>query len=343
MVDEARRIHEDSIIIDGLFCKMNVPIPPTEQAPGLLLEHIKQSGVTAFCDSVIADSYPESAEGALMKLHAANLMGDVFPDEILIIRTVEDLRTAKREGKIGIILTTQGLASIGTNTRYIWVYRELGVRVMQLTYNEHNALGSGCREPNDQGLTRFGQQVIEQMNGLGVVVDLSHVGRRTSLDAIAYTKQPPIFSHSGVLAFNPHPRNLSDEQIKLTAEKGGVLGMCPHSVFIERERGKRPTVDEFIDNIKYVADLTGIDHVGIGTDNFQYDSFYCQLGRAEFERTFPSFFGGYKPEEKHAEGFGCWAEWPNLTAQLLRRGFGADDVAKVLGGNFLRVFEQVWQ
>jgi membrane dipeptidase len=340
---DASQVHRESIVIDGLFCKMNVPITPTAEIPDMMLGHIKASGVTAFCNSIIADSFPVSTEEALMKLYAFNLMGDVFANELKIVKSIDDLNGAKQAGIPGMILTTQGLACLGTNTRYVWILRELGIRMMQLTYNEHNALGSGCMEPNDQGLTRFGQQVIDQMNAVGVVVDLSHVGERTSLDALKYATLPPVFSHSGVKKFNPHPRNLTDEQIKLTAEKGGMIGLCPHSVFTERERGRRPTIDEFIDNIAYIADLTGIDHVGIGTDNFQYDNFYCRLGRSEFERTFPTFFGGYKLEDKHAEGFGSWAEWPNLTANLLRRGFSAEETSKILGGNFARVFEQVWR
>lgn len=342
MSNQAQTVHEESIVIDGLYCHMDEPIPSTDGSPGMMLEPILASGVTAFSNSVIADSFPVSMEGAVSRLYEYNLIFDTFPGQIMPVHQSADIVEAKKSGRVGMILSTQGLACIGEDTRNLWVLYKLGVRIMQLTYNEHSALGSGCMEPNDHGLTRRGQQAIEQMGVLGAVLDLSHVGERTSLEAMAYAKHTPIFSHVAVKHFNKHNRAVTDDQIKAMADKGGVIGLCPHSVFIERERGKRPTVNDYIDQIQYVADLVGIDHVGVGTDNFQTDNFYSRLGRAEFARTLPTFFGGYSPDEKHAEGFSSWAEWPNLTKSLLDRGFSAEDTKKVLGGNFLRVFESVW-
>lgn len=336
-------VHEESIIVDGLFCHMDDPIPPTPEAPGLMLEHILASGVTAFNNTVLADPYPLSMEDALVILHDQALMADSMSDQMLQVRTVEDIYTAKSSGRVGVIVGMQGLAPVGADARNVWVLHSLGVRIMQLTYNEHNALGSGCMEPNDQGLTRAGQQVIDAMRRVGVVLDLSHVGLRTSMDALAYAQQPVIFSHVGVQALCDHPRNINDDQIKASAESGGLIGLCPHSIFVEKERGKRPTINDYIDHIEYIAELVGIDHVGIGTDNFSYDTFYTQLGRRSFEGVFPTFFGGYGPEEKHAEGFSKWSEWPSLTEALLARGFSVEDTQKILGQNFMRVFENVWK
>jgi membrane dipeptidase len=292
---------------------------------------------------VIADSFPVTSEAALMKLYDASLVFDLMPEKAILVRSAADLHTAKRTGRLGIILGTQGLACIGNNTRLIWVLYSLGIRHIQITYNERNALGCGCREPNDDGLTRFGQQVIEEMNRLGIVLDLSHGGLKTSLDAIEYSSQPSIFSHASVKALCDNPRNLTDEQIKAVAKKGGVVGLCPHSVFVEKERGKRPTVGDFIDHIDYIAQMVGIDHVGVGTDNLQYATHYTKLHNGGFSRTYPTFFGGYGLEEKHAKGFSQWSEWPNLTRQLMERGYSEKDTQKVLGGNFLRVFEKVWR
>jgi len=341
--NDAATVHGEAVIIDGLFCKTYSPIPPTPEVDDMMLGHIIASGVTAFNDSVVADSYPHSLESAISALYHEHVMVQAFPDKALIVRSVEDILEAKRSGRVGVILSTQGLHAMGEDTRRLWVLYELGVRIAQITYNERNALGCGCREPVDTGLTRIGQKAIEEMNLLGLVVDLSHAGHRTAMEAAMHSKQPVIASHSSVRELNPHPRNLSDELIRAIADTGGVVGLCPHSIFVEKQRGVRPTVDDFIDHVEYVAQLVGIDHVGIGTDNFQYETHFTHVGRRSFERTYPGFFGGYGTEEKHAEGFSRWSDWPNLTAALLRRGFSAEQTKKVLGENFLRVFRAVWK
>lgn len=341
--NRAAQVHEEAIIIDGLFCKTYAPIPPTPEVNDMMLGHVIASGVTAFSDSVVADSYPQSLQSAINSLYHEHLMVQAFPDSALIVHSAADIREAKASRKVGVILSTQGLNAMGQDTRNLWVLYKLGVRIAQLTYNERNALGCGCKEPLDTGLTRTGQKAVEQLNLEGVVVDLSHAGDRTAIEAAKHSRQPVIASHAGVRELNPHPRNLSDDLIRAIADTGGVVGLCPHSIFVEKERGVRPSVDDFIDHIQYVVDLVGIDHVGIGTDNFQYETHFTHVGRSSFERTYPGFFGGYGTEEKHAEGFSRWSDWPNLTASLLRRGFSANETKKVLGENFMRVFDEVWR
>lgn len=342
MTRSAKAIHDESIIIDGMFTKFDVPIPATEAVPDLMLDHLLDSGVTAVNHSLIADPFPMSTEAALMSLYDGSLLFEAFPEKVLLVRNTDDIRTAKETGRLAVIHGTQGLQAIGTNVRYLWVFHTLGVRLAQLTYNEGNALGSGCMEPNDSGLTRFGQTAIDHMNRLGIVLDLSHVGRKTSLQAIEYTKAPPVFSHASVLALCEHRRNLTDEQIKAVAEKGGVIGLCPHSVFVEKARGKWPTLSDYIDHIDYVVDLVGIDHAGVGTDNFEYETHFSRKRRLSFSRTFATFYGGYEPEQKHVQGFGKWPEWINLTTALLERGYSEEDTKKLLGGNFMRVFQEIW-
>lgn len=336
-------VHADAVIIDGLFCKLYSPIPPQGGIDDLMFDHILASGVTAFCDSIVADAYPQSMPEAMMNLYQEHAIAEAFPEKALVVRRASDIYEAKRSGRVGIILSTQGLACIGEDTRNLWVLKNLDVKIMQITYNERNAIGCGCMEPTDTGLTRVGQKVVEEMNRLGVVVDLSHVGQRTALEAARHSKAPVIVSHAGVKKLNPHKRNLSDELIEAVATTGGVIGLCPHSIMIEKQRKQWPTVDDYIDHIQYVVDLVGIDHAAIGTDNFQYDTHYVRVSRAGFERTFPGFFGGYPEDQKHAKGFSKWSEWPNLTASLLRRGFSVEATQKVLGGNFMRVFGTVWQ
>lgn len=342
MTKSAAEVHQEAVIIDGLFCKLYAPITPTPDIPDLMFDHILASGVTAFSDSAVADSFPYEMPGAMKRLYEEQGIVDSVPEKALIVRKVDDIVEAKRSGRVGVILSTQGLHAIGDDTRNLWVLQKLDIRIAQLTYNERTPIGCGCKEPNDTGLTRVGQKTVEELNRLGVVVDLSHGGPRTSLDAARHSRAPVIVSHASVRKLNPHPRNLDDELIDTVAGTGGVIGLCPHSIFVEKARGQRPTVDDFIDHIEYIAERVGIDHVGIGTDNFQYDNHYSTVGRASFERTYPGFFGGYGPLEKHAAGFSKWSDWPNLTASLLRRGYSEEDTKKILGANFMRVFEQVW-
>lgn len=336
-------VHANSIVIDGLFCKLYSPIPPQGGIDDLMFDHILASGVTAFCDSIVADAYPQSMQEAMMNLYHEHGIAEAFPEKSLVVRSVDDIHEAKRSGRVGIVLSTQGLACIGEDTRNLWVLKNLDVKIAQITYNERNAIGCGCMETNDTGLTRVGQKVVEEMNRLGMVVDLSHVGQRTALEAARHSKAPVIVSHAGVRKLNPHTRNVTDELIDAVAATGGVIGLCPHSIMVEKQRRQWPTVDDYIDHIQYVVERVGIDHAAIGTDNFQYDTHYVRVSRANFERTFPGFFGGYPEDQKHAKGFSKWSDWPNLTASLLRRGFSVEDTQKVLGGNFMRVFGAVWR
>jgi membrane dipeptidase len=308
----------------------------------MMFGHVLASGVTAFSDSIVADDFPVTFEEAVHRLYEETALVEAFPEAAMIVRSVDDIHLAKRTGRVGVILSTQGLACIGEDTRNLWALHRLGVRIMQITYNERCAIGCGCMEPQDSGLTRVGQKVVEEMTRLGVVVDLSHVGQRTAIDAAHHSNAPVVVSHAGVRALNPHQRNVTDDLIDAVAATGGVIGLCPHSIFVEKERGRRPGIQDYLDHIEHVVRRVGIDHAGVGTDNFQYDTYATQFGRAGFERTFPGFFGGYGPTQKHADGFSTWADWPNLATALLGRGFTTEEATKILGGNFRRVFESVW-
>ena len=195
---------------------------------------------------------------------------------------------------------------------------------------------------DDTGLSRFGEQCIYEMNRVGMLIGLSHAGRRTSLDAIAASADPILFSHSPCYDVAKHTRNANDEQIKALAAKGGVIGLCPHSVMCNEDQSSWPTVDRFIDHIEHVADLVGIDYVGIGTDRWKRPTLDYLMGRVEFERTCPNWFGKFSGYQKHVQGFNYFDEWDNLVDHILARGFGEEDIKKVLGGNLLRVFRKVW-
>src|SRR5690606_15081255 len=156
----------------------------------------------------------------------------------------------------------------------------------------------------------------------------------TSLEAMQESDDPVVFSHSGVKGLVDHPRNLSDEQVRAVAASGGVVGLCPHSIMCQRGDG-RPTLDDYIDQLAYVGDLVGIEHVAVGTDRFMHQTLAYRLIRTAYERTVRGFFGQFDGDSKHVEGFNGLEEWPNLTRRLIERGFHHDDIEAILGLNFL--------
>lgn len=337
-----KEIMDKNIIVDGLYHSLFTDHPPIQNDDDIIDLLIK-GGVSTISTTVIGDEYKNNLVSFLKEVYNFWALEEAFSDRVSIIHDYDDMLKAKEESKLGIILSTQGADALEQDLRYVTLLYKLGVRIIQITYNQRNNLGSGVFEPNDSGITRFGQQVIFEMNRLGIVVDLSHVGYKTSLDAIEISKDPVIFSHSSVKKLSDNPRNISDEQIKAATSKGGVIGLCPHSVFISKDGLSRPTVDDFIDHIEYVMDLTGSDnHVGIGTDRWMRPTMEYKIRRKEFEKTLPGFFGSFSGDSKQVEGFNFYDEWDNLIDSLLKRNFSEQQIAKILGGNFCRVFQQVW-
>ena len=199
--------------------------------------------------------------------------------------------------------STQGAFVFEQDLRYISLLNKLGLKIVQLTYNQQCFIGSGVFEPEDKGLSRFGQQCIYEMNRVGMLIDLSHVGYRTSMEAIETSMDPVVFSHSSCKAVSNHVRNASDEQIKALAKKGGVIGLCPHSVMCDEDQSRWPTVDRYIDHMVHVAELAGVDAIGIGTDRWKRPTLDYRMGRVEFERTCPNWLGKFDGTRKHLEGF----------------------------------------
>jgi membrane dipeptidase len=204
------------------------------------------------------------------------------------------------------------------------------VRVVQITYNERNLVGNGCYERADGGLSHFGVDAVREMNRLGILIDLSHVGDRTTLDAIECSEQPVACTHANSRSFFDHVRNKTDEVLQRIADKGGVVGANAFPNFLPH--GFNATLDDFLDAIDDLVARIGVDHVGIGTDYTQdqpaafFDWLFAQQGMRPRPRPQPY------PEPL-----------PNVAGGLLRRGSGAEDVRKILGGNWLRLFRQVWR
>jgi membrane dipeptidase len=273
-----------------------------------------------------------------------------YPD-LVLLETTEDIRKAKRDGKAGLLLCAQGGDWIGRELHRVTAFQQMGLRIMLLAYNASNQLCDGCLDRTDGGLTRLGELVVDECNQVGVVLDCTHTGKRATLEIIDRSKHPCIYSHSNPNAIAPNPRNIDDEQIMACVARGGVVGLVSWGPLVMRPNTThRPTLDEFIDMIDHVAQMVGnTDHVGISTD-MSLGTYPAHERDVWGEPGFPDITEQYdryvtddfRAAERNVEGFSDFAEIVSVAEHLQARGYSDDDVRKMLGENFLRVFEGVW-
>lgn len=252
---------------------------------------------------------------------------------IRLCRTVRQLREAKRDGRIGNVLHMQGTDPIENDIDLIDAFHGLGVRVFQLTYNARSLVGDGCLESGNTGLSDFGRRAVRRMCDLDLVVDISHVGERTSLESIALAEGQVVATHANARAICDSPRNLTDEQIRAVVEAGGVIGLVAFPAFVTSD--PEPTLDHLLRHADYLSELVGPEHVGLGFDFSQSDEdSYAFYGYDE--RYYP------RPPWTYPRGIRDWSDTPNVTAALGARGYSETEIRGILGENFLRVFERVW-
>jgi membrane dipeptidase len=325
--EKADQLHRQAIVIDGLIGTMQN------------LDPVLAGGITAGNVTLASSSTQDPIE-VFRKATEYHDLARVYPDKFLVVDRAEDIERAKAEGKTAAILGVQGCDFIGKDIDLIQIAYLCGLRIMQPTYNEENALGYGCLE-NDQGLKAFGRICVREFNRLGMVPDLSHVGQRTALDVIEASETVSIISHGNPRALNDNPRCISDDVIRAIAGVGGVMGISTYSSFCETTFGVRPTLKDVLDHISYVAELVGVDHVGLGTDKFE--------GRTELSflramvRKYPEVLRDYMDAtSRHAEGLTSSRDLPKITQGLIDRGFSDEEILKILGGNFMRVFKEVF-
>jgi membrane dipeptidase len=334
------------VIIDAMGSAALLPtaqLPPPARDGKAWLDRAIDSGLTAMNVTMGITGVgmgTDDLRAFLHSMHGYFCYFDLEP-RLVHVRTIADIQRAKRERKLGIIFGCQGLDSkIDGDASLLLIMAKLGQRIVQLTYNERSAIGCGALEPEDSGLTEFGRICIREINECGMLVDLAHAGQRTALQAIEFSSKPPIVSHANARTLTDHPRNLGDDVLRALAAKGGVVGITAYAPFCEVERGKRPTIDDFVSHVAYVAELIGVDHVAIGSDFFEAES-PIRFERY-FRRRYPAIVGRYTIDTVYAQGFERVDDFAVLPAKLRQRGFGSDDVGKILGGNFMRVFGQSW-
>lgn len=264
-------------------------------------------------------------------------------DMIYKVEKYDDLTQAKEEGKIALVACIESATPIENEVDRVDILYGLGVRLMGITYSESNSLGSGLRETNDGGLTKFGYQVVRRMNKLGMAIDIAHCGDKTSLDVIEASEKPVFITHAGARALWNTSRLKPDEVLKACAEKGGVIGIeaAPHTTLTKRH--PEHSIESFMEHFEYVANLVGLDHVGFGPDTLFGDHVGLHHAFAEALSIGETHKGEEFEEVEYVKGLENPAEcFPNIIRWLVKHGYKQEDIAKVVGLNALRVLKEVF-
>ena len=327
--DPVNRLYDQSVVIDAL----NV----SNWQSSAVYQSLHNGGVTAINATIaVWENYRECMDNI-----AAWLRRFRTEEHLVQATSVRDILSAKEDGKVGVVLGWQNASPIENDLDRLALFHALGVRIIQITYNERNLLGNGCYERTDDGLSHFGIDAVKEMNRLGILIDLSHVGDRTTLETAELSEQPVTCTHANARSFYNHVRNKTDDALKLIAQRGGVIGANAFPPFLPR--GFESTLHDYVDAIGDLVERVGIDHVGIGTDFTQdqpkefFEWLFSQQGTKSQERPIP-----YPDPLVHPEGMETPDKFSNIAVHLSRRGYGNEDIAKILGGNWLRVFRQVW-
>lgn len=291
------------------------------------------SGITAIHNAVGL----ESRDDALTYLAAQQGFAGRQPELFQLVDTAEDIDRAKRDRRVAMIMGFQN-APFAT-VEDVEFFHGLGLRCAQLTYNNQNRVGSGSTDRVDGGVSTFGEQIVRAMNQAGMLIDVSHSGDRTTLDAIALSTGPIAFTHTNCRALTNHPRNKTDEALRAVAAKGGVAGITGVRMFV---RDRDPTnVGHMVDHIEHVIRLVGVEHVGIGSDADLNG--YDDMPSDQYEQLKASYDRSYAFREKiDIDGFDHPRKIYDLTEELIQRGHTDDHIALILGGNFRRLLGAVW-
>ena len=342
-------LYQRSIVIDGLGGPGGDSFDSGRSLTQAEVAEVRESGVTAFNVTIgsVGNEPPLAAFEAIVR-DIARLDAEIerHPDVLVRVRTAADIRAAKRDGRCGLVYGLQDGVSFEDDLDRLQTLRQLGVMVIQPTYNRRNLLGDGSMEPADAGLSRDGVEAIERMNALGILVDLSHCGRRTAMDAIRVSFKPVAFTHTGCAALADHPRNRTDAELREVAERGGVAGIY---VMPYLAGGRQPTGADVVAHVEHAWNVCGEDHVSIGTDGtLSAIVLTPEFVEAFRENTRRRREAGIAAPGETDDGylFASDLNMPRrleaLAGMLVARGHSEARVEKLLGANLLRVFGEAW-
>ena len=314
-------LHKSAIVIDGLI---------VSNWSRQVFEDMHRGGLTAAnCTCSVWEGLRETMINIAQWKKAFLEHADI----IMQVRSAEDIQRAKQSNKVGIILGWQNTSAIEDRLDLLPLFKDIGVGVIQITYNTQNLVGSGCWEPNDSGLSGFGREVVTEMNRLGILIDLSHVGPKTSADAVAFSKRPCAYTHVAPFSAFNKSRNKTDQQLKEIINSGGFVGVATYPPFMKT--GANTTLDDCVDLFEYMINLCGETNIGIGTDSTQGhgDDFFDWLRQ---DKGYARRANPGRGRAPFVKGMETLADYPRLTEAMQRRGWSEKRIRAILGENWLR-------
>lgn len=339
--------YRDAVVIDALASPIQFNIPQSQlPLSGADLDNARRSGITAvnLTVGVVGAAAPDPFAGTVARIAAWEREVDRHPDVLRRVRTAADLADAKATGRLGLIYGFQDVVPFGGDLDRIDLFYGLGVRIVQLTYNDRNLMGDGSLEPNGGGLSRLGHAAVARMNELGILVDLSHCGARTTLEGIRASAVPASATHTGCSAVFDHPRNKDDATLRLLADRGGVVGI--YLMPFLNPAGP-PTAEDVAVHVEHALQVCGEDHVGIGSDQGitpldVADPFPTQFQAVSARRQAMGIAAPREDTVPYVPELNSPMRMEMIADLMARRGHGDRVIAKLLGGNFARLLGEVW-
>jgi len=346
---EARRWpgFEAAIVIDCLASPGEFNVQQGDGSlPARSLEAARGSGVSAVNLTLgVVGEMPRPFETTVADLARWEAAIDANPEVLRRVRVAADIEEAEAVGQVGVIYGFQDTVMLEADLSRMDTFYSLGVRIVQLTYNGRNRVGDGSLEPGNAGLSRFGAALVERLNDLGVLVDLSHCGQRTTAEGIAASSAPPAVTHSGCQAVFPHPRSKRDEELRALADKGGVIGIyfMPYL-----NASGPPTAEHVMRHIEHALQVCGEDHVGIGSDNSltpidDTPEYYAAVERQVAQRKALGISAAREENAPFVPELNTVRRLETVADMMSARGHPDRVIEKLLGANWLRLFEEVWR
>ena len=338
--------YKKSIIIDNLASPgpFNVPGRTDNPLTKEMLTNSRKSGITSVNVTVSSGGGDKAFENTVSSIAYWEKELLQHPDFLMKIRSLDDIYQAKKDKKLGIIFGFQDTTMFGNNLELIDTFYNLGVRIVQLTYNLRNLVGDVCLLPEAGGLTKFGKDVVEKLNDTGILIDLSHCSTKTTHDGIVNSKKPVSITHSGCKSVYNHPRSKRDEELKMMAKSGGVIGI--YMMPFLNAKGQ-PTSDHLLAHIEHAINVCGEDHVGIGSDlsispHIVTDEYIDNQKKFSKIRKAAGIAAPREDELLFVKDMNSPLRMEMIADKLQKAGHSSDRIEKILGGNWMRLFKDIW-
>jgi membrane dipeptidase len=336
---DATAIYRNAFVLDCNTLSSVGQTPAADQKE--MIKNIRESGVTVV--KCTLGGGKGTFEETVADIGALERLIEAWPNDLMAVRVAADMNRAHEAHKLGFIYSFEAEAMLEGKIERVEMFRNLGVRVMQLTYNHRSPFGVGCLDGDTEGLTDLGRKAVAKMNELGVAVDLSHSNTQTTREGIAASTKPIIFSHTGCRAVYMHPRSKEDRDMKAMADKGGVMGI--YMLPFLTASPKQPTLEDYMRHMEYALKVCGEDHVGVGSD-VPFEKIGAEdleaMRQDEEKRKAAGISAPGEDRPPYIPDMNTPRKMEMIADALVERGYSSGAVEKVLGLNFKRVFTEIW-